>query len=924
MVTMVQSMRQQGCSSAFSFWGKWVIGLWLLGCVYTPTPAAAKRPIAYAGDDKCETIPEDFVTWSVTLDGSGSSDPDGDGITSYIWRRVKPPPPPNPASGESSAVNLGQGPYTFKLRVTDNTGATSRLWDKVKITMVPTTVAPDPGGGSGEEGLPVDVEVTVNSCSPGNQATARSRALAPAFVHFERRDFDADEGGGFVTPTGQVVDEVREPVNSRGVATARYKLGPRRVQRLRARIDASTSGQEAPIILTLEGPGNIAVEANGQLVVTDLRQNRVWRVDPVSGRSRVLSDKSSSGPPMFAPHAIAVVPADGTVVVTDHGDKRTQTPAQLLTIHPLSGERKLLSACAGRGKGPCFGSPVGVVVQPGVGVLVLDRAARDQAGLLSPAVIQVDASGDRQVIAANTFFDGRFFNSASDRIMFGFPQGMTLTPKGLAVVDGALPDPETPGKYEPGILYVDPQTGRRTLGPGNTPGVPFPFGSPVGIAAGDIALFVVDNDVGYRTLTGDVFLSQTILRLNPSTGARFPLASNFDRDNDVLLKFPYGIAVESDGTLVVVDVGGQLTPEPRVLRLHPVTGKITLVSGSDDLRGRGSRLQKPIDLTADKQGTLWVLDGQRGAFRVVQVHPDTGHREVISTPTSSGAYVLGAPVGITATKGALWVLDTEVMHRRLGAMGPGVFRVDRSSGELTLVFPPTPGTPSARHRLGNPVDLAAQDDGILWVLDQATHDAKGQDIGPAVWKIDPFQGVGKIVSSNRGDGLVFGKPVGIAVDQDGRNIWVADRDATNSAGEPGAVVWRVDPGDGERTDLVLQGAQQPLREPRDIAVDPVTGHLYTLSVKINDLSVFHTPGVWGIDPVAEKRFPVSGNQLFDHGFYARPQGIAVATQEYTVHGLDVRLFAVDTLLEAVVGVSLENCGTRPPPRPCGRRVIVSK
>lgn len=91
-----------------------------------PIEPANQDPVANAGSD--QTVEATGPTTSVTLDGSGSTDPDGD-ILTYKWT--------NGSTDASTTVNLGVGTHTFTLTVTDEQGASDS--DDVVITIKDTT-----------------------------------------------------------------------------------------------------------------------------------------------------------------------------------------------------------------------------------------------------------------------------------------------------------------------------------------------------------------------------------------------------------------------------------------------------------------------------------------------------------------------------------------------------------------------------------------------------------------------------------------------------------------------------------------------------------------------------------------------------------------------------------------------------------------
>ncbi len=99
------------------------------------TPAANVPPTANAGADSTITLPKN----TVTLLGSGS-DPDGS-VVSYAWTKISGPAGgtiTSPSASTTGVTALAVGLYTYRLTVTDNSGATAQ--DFVNVTVNPAPV----------------------------------------------------------------------------------------------------------------------------------------------------------------------------------------------------------------------------------------------------------------------------------------------------------------------------------------------------------------------------------------------------------------------------------------------------------------------------------------------------------------------------------------------------------------------------------------------------------------------------------------------------------------------------------------------------------------------------------------------------------------------------------------------------------------
>ncbi|MBO6586462.1 MAG: T9SS type A sorting domain-containing protein [Gracilimonas sp.] len=119
-------------------------------CSITINVTDNRPPVADAGQDITTTATGQ--TTPVTLDGSGSSDPDGDALT-YSWTDGT-----TTANGVSPTLNLADGVYTFTLTVSDGDATDT---DEVTVTVENTIPIADAGEDVTNE-CP-DYEVTLDA-----------------------------------------------------------------------------------------------------------------------------------------------------------------------------------------------------------------------------------------------------------------------------------------------------------------------------------------------------------------------------------------------------------------------------------------------------------------------------------------------------------------------------------------------------------------------------------------------------------------------------------------------------------------------------------------------------------------------------------------------------------------------------------------
>ncbi len=192
------------------------------------------------------------------------------------------------------------------------------------------------------------------------------------------------------------------------------------------------------------------------------------------------------------------------------------------------------------------------------------------------------------------------------------PPAQALTPGEVLVIDASA------GTGGQGVLFVvDPATGTRTLlsdfGSGANQGI-----DPFGVAVEpNGTVLVVDEDAG----TGG---QGALFRVDPLSGARtvlsdFGIGAN-PGDN------PFGVAVEPNGTILVVDSTAGTGGRGALFRIDPLSGARTLLSdfGSGANPGRD-----PVGVAVEPNGTILVVDqsaGTGGQGALFRVDPLSGAR----------------------------------------------------------------------------------------------------------------------------------------------------------------------------------------------------------------------------------------------------------------------------------------------------------
>lgn len=290
----------------------------------------------------------------------------------------------------------------------------------------------------------------------------------------------------------------------------------------------------------------------------------------------------------------------------------------------------------------------------------------------------------------------------------------------------------------------------------------------------------------------------------------------------------------------------------------------------------GGGLRYPGKVLADPAGgRLFVAD--TGNHRVLELDPATGQVRRTFAPTGRAAF--DGPQGLALHGDSLYVADTN---------NHTVRRIDLASGRVESVTKPDGPVRS-------PWDLAVSRMGRrLWVAGAGTHqiwevDPAGEN-PPAVWAGD---GVEDIRDGLRADAR-FAQPSGLALDEAGGRLFVADSEASGvravALGKGGAVttyagrdLFEYGDRDGTGVDVVR------LQHPLGVAWDAEAGVLYVTDT--------FNHKVKALDPESGRVWTVAGTGQPGHqdggakeATFHEPGGLAVA---------DGRLYVADTNNHAV-------------------------
>lgn len=503
--------------------------------------------------------------------------------------------------------------------------------------------------------------------------------------------------------------------------------------------DAASSGVAATAVRLL-GPRNLALDASGNLYVSDFRDHRIYRVSP-AGAIEIVAGTGTSGfagnggPALYAqlshPAGLAF-DRSGALYIADSGNRRIRRlSAGILTTLNVPVTLELPTGLAFDAAGNLYIADRSRIVKltPAGSASTLALAARDlaldAAGSIfavagTPQLMRLSLTGAISVVAGATT-EPRFWGDGGPAT-----SARLDSPSGLALAaDGSLYIADTGNARirkvdRTGLISTVAGTGRSGLTGDTLPALAARLFSPMALAF----------DPAGGLLIADPAVSR-IRRLSPAgllTNVAGTGVAGFNGDGvaaSTQLNQPAGLAAAPDGRVFIADTGNHR------IRALSLSGVLSTVAGRG-LRGYAgdagpaldALLDSPAGLALDRDGNLYIADRWNHAVRkldtagMLTTVAGCGLRGFSGDGGPATQACLNHPTAVAVdAQGNLYIADTE--NHRIRKVGTdGIIRTIAGDGVPGFEGD---GGPAHLARLRWPSAVAVDVQGNVYIADRDNH-----------------------------------------------------------------------------------------------------------------------------------------------------------------------------------------------------------
>jgi sugar lactone lactonase YvrE len=451
---------------------------------------------------------------------------------------------------------------------------------------------------------------------------------------------------------------------------------------------------------SFRGPMGIAVDAAGVVYVADSGNHSIRRISA----SGAVTTLSLSGQTISEPRGIAIT-SSGAILVADYGAHCVRSISASGVVTTLAGTQGAPGTTDAAGASARFHYPSAVAITTAGTMFVVDTENDTLRTMTSSAVVTTLAGMAGRVntadgLGANARFDDPFAAAVDANGVVYVADSAAHVIRRIGA-DGAV----TTYAGTPGAYGIDDGTGFNAR-----------FYSPTGVAV-DSAGTVYVADGGNSTVR-KIALGGIVTTFAGTGRAR---GSADGTGAQARFEQPFGIAVDPSGNVYVSDSMAntirKISPAGVVTTLAGRAGS----AGTTDAVGTSARFTVPYAVAVDSSGTVYVVD--HGNHTIRKVTADGTVTTLAGSPGNAGAANgrgtaagFRYPSGVAVDRsGTVFVADTD-NH---------LIRAIASDGEVTTVGG-SGGTGSTNGvgtdaRFFNPKGVAADSAGRIYVADLSNH-----------------------------------------------------------------------------------------------------------------------------------------------------------------------------------------------------------